>query len=249
MDSFLLIGQSNMAGRGYIRDAVTIDASRIYTLRNGRWQKMFRPINPDRSTSGVSLAESFAESYSKKYSCDVGLVCCADGGTSIEQWAEGGVLFENAVNMALLAMRSSNLKGILWHQGETDCSYEKYSKYADRFLAFINSLKNRLGIDNIPIIIGGLGDFLSECSMDSNLKNYTYINEILKNIAATNDEIAYVSARGLASNHDCLHFNSESLYEFGLRYFSEYEKLSDSLGLRHADTQSGDLSLSEMEKL
>lgn len=210
---------------------------------------MFRPINPDRSTSGVSLAESFAWSYSKKYSCDVGLVCSADGGTSIEQWAEGGVLFENAVNMALLAMRSSNLKGILWHQGESDCSYEKYSKYADRFLAFINSLKKHLGIDNIPIIVGGLGDFLSECSMDSSLKNYTYINEILKNIAAANAEIAYVSACGLASNHDCLHFDSESLYEFGLRYFSEYEKLSDSLGLCHADTQSSDLNLREMEKL
>lgn len=249
MDSFLLIGQSNMAGRGYIRDAVPIDCSRIYTLRNGRWQKMFRPINPDRSTSGVSLAESFALSYSNKYSCDVGLICCADGGTSIEQWAPGGVLFENAVNMTLLAMRSSNLKGILWHQGETDCSYEKYPKYAERFNAFIISLKQRLGIDTVPIIIGGLGDFLAECSMDENLKNYTYINEILESIADANSEIAYVTARGLTSNHDCLHFNSASLYEFGLRYFAEYEKLSDSLKLSHADMQSTDINLSEIEKL
>ena len=47
--SFLLIGQSNMAGRGKLTEAEVIDKSRIYTLRNGRWQKMFRPIHSDRS--------------------------------------------------------------------------------------------------------------------------------------------------------------------------------------------------------
>jgi hypothetical protein len=83
MHSFLLIGQSNMAGRGYLNEAHEIDTSRIYTLRNGRWQKMFRPINPDRSFSGVSLAESFAEAYAKKHHVDVGLICCADGGTKL----------------------------------------------------------------------------------------------------------------------------------------------------------------------
>ena len=63
--SFLLIGQSNMAGRGYLNEAHEIDTKQIYTLRNGRWQRMFRPINPDRGSSGVSLAESFAEAYSE----------------------------------------------------------------------------------------------------------------------------------------------------------------------------------------
>ena len=61
MDSFLLIGQSNMAGRGSLKEAPAIDTSHIYTLRNGRWQRMFRPINPDRHFSGTNLAESFAE--------------------------------------------------------------------------------------------------------------------------------------------------------------------------------------------
>lgn len=44
--SFLLIGQSNMAGRGFLNEAVDVDNSHIKILRNGRWQKMFRPINP-----------------------------------------------------------------------------------------------------------------------------------------------------------------------------------------------------------
>jgi len=96
MHSFLLIGQSNMAGRGYLNEAPEIDTSRIYTLRNGRWMKMFRPINPDRSFSGTSLAESFAEAYSKKHGVDVGLICCADGGTKLEQWMPGVITDDEA---------------------------------------------------------------------------------------------------------------------------------------------------------
>jgi len=72
MHSFLLMGQSNMAGRGFLDEAHEIDSSRIYTLRNGRWEKMFRPINPDRSFSGVSLGESFAESYAKNIMLTLG---------------------------------------------------------------------------------------------------------------------------------------------------------------------------------
>ena len=62
MHSILLIGQSNMAGRGFLNEAPEINTERIYTLINGRWQAMFRPINHDRRTSGTNLAESFAES-------------------------------------------------------------------------------------------------------------------------------------------------------------------------------------------
>lgn len=36
MHSFLLIGQSNMAGRGRIADAHEIDTTHIFTLINGR---------------------------------------------------------------------------------------------------------------------------------------------------------------------------------------------------------------------
>ena len=72
MDAFLLIGQSNMAGRGVIGSVPPIDPrGMMFMLRNGRWVPMSEPINPDRQIfvekdtdyrSGVSLAASFAES-------------------------------------------------------------------------------------------------------------------------------------------------------------------------------------------
>ena len=49
--SFLMIGQSNMAGRGFIDDVPPIYNERIQMLRNGRWQMMTEPINYDRPVS------------------------------------------------------------------------------------------------------------------------------------------------------------------------------------------------------
>ena len=226
MHSFLLIGQSNMAGRGNLNEASKIDTSRIFILRNGRWQKMFRPINPDRSFSGVSLAESFAEAYSQKYDVDVGLICCADGGTALSQWMPSELLFDNAVNNAKLAARTSEIVGVLWHQGEADCSKDLYPTYQKRFEIMMNSLRAELNLCDVPFVLGGLGDFLNDCSLDENLKNYQHINDSLKNIAAKNKNIGFASAEGLTSNPDNLHFNSESLYKFGIRYFEEFEKLN-----------------------
>lgn len=56
MKSVLMIGQSNMAGRGFINEVPMICNERIQMLRNGKWQMMTEPINYDRPISGVSLA-------------------------------------------------------------------------------------------------------------------------------------------------------------------------------------------------
>lgn len=245
MHAFLLIGQSNMAGRGYLTEAREIDTSRIYTLRNGRWQKMFRPINPDRSFSGVNLAESFAEAYSKKYNVDVGLICCADGGTKLDQWLPGELLFDNAVNTAKLAARTSEIVGILWHQGESDCTDELYPTYQARFETMMRALRKELKLNDVPFILGGLGEYLEFYP----LKNYVHINHALEGIAAGNKMVGFASAKGLTSNPDNLHFNAQSLYDFGIRYFEEFEKLNKRTDTVGKNNLKEDILRSEMELL
>ncbi len=53
--AFLLIGQSNMAGRGALADAHELDNSRLWVLRNGRWQRLYRPVNGDRAESALRV--------------------------------------------------------------------------------------------------------------------------------------------------------------------------------------------------
>ena len=224
--SFLLIGQSNAAGRGFFEEAKPLDTlgGRIKVQRNGLWVPMFRPVNPDRSFSGTSLAEDFAHAYAEAHSdTEVGIIPCADGGTQISQWMPGEILFDNALHCARLAMRTSALTGILWHQGEGDCAPDRHPLYRERFIAVMTALREALGMPDLPILAGGLGDFLALRSESPALAaNFERINEALSSLEGTFPRYAFVSASGLSSNPDRLHFSAAALGEFGRRYFDAF---------------------------
>ena len=234
-----------MAGRGFLTEAVEVDTTGIYTLRNGRWLGMFRPINPDRHMSGVNLAEHFAECYHKKHNEKVGLICCADGGTTLEQWMPDSLLYDNAVFNAKLAMRTSSLAGILWHQGESDCA-NAGPQYEENLLKMLTQLREDLGLPNVPVVLGGLGDFLTDCPRPEwDFSNYPLINAATESVAKNLGNAGFVPATGLTSNPDNLHFNAASLYEFGQRYFDAFEELTPST----RTTTESDTHRSDMEQL
>ena len=221
--SFLMIGQSNMAGRGKIDEVEPIINDRLKVLRNGRWYPFYVPVNCDRPFSGISLAESFADAYSKDHpDVEVGLIPCADGGTKLDDWAVGGLLFDHAIYLSKLAQRTSVIKGVLWHQGESDCKEDRNLLYADKCQVILSTVRTELGLENAPFILGGLGDYLSL----SGYENYTYVNAALQKMASENAYTAYVSAEGLTANPDNLHFNAKSCREFGLRYYEAFKEIN-----------------------
>lgn len=225
MHAFLMIGQSNMAGRGFLHEVEPIRNDRIHVLKNGRWQPLFTPVNFDRPFAGISLAESFADAYAQNRGVDVGLIPCADGNTCLEDWKAGGLLFDHAVFQTRLAARTSRIAGILWHQGEGDCGAERYPLYEERLTKILTSLREELDLYDVPVLLGGLGDFLTDYTGSADLKNYGFINQSLKRVAAKNRRTGFVPAEGLTANPDNLHFNAASLREFGRRYYAEFEKV------------------------
>ena len=227
MHSILIIGQSNMAGRGFVKDVAPIKNDKIFVMRNGRWLKMFNPVNPDRVMSGVNLVESFADAYVKDHEVNVGIIPCADGGTCLDQWQVGGLLFDHACYMSELASRTSTIAAVLWHQGESDCTEQRYPLYEKKLSVIFGALRERLGLYDVPFLVGGLGDFLKDCPLGESLKNYTRVNDALKRVAETTPMTGYVSASGLSSNPDKLHFSAEALREFGLRYYERFLELED----------------------
>lgn len=225
--SFLLIGQSNMAGRGFIHEVEPIENKNIKILRNGRWRPLYQPVNNDRDTAGVNLAESFADLYQKEHNVEVGLIPCADGGSCMDQWQEGSLLFDHACYMTELASRTSNIAGILWHQGESDGYDERYPVYEEKLLVMMNAFRKKMGLEDVPLLLGGLGDYLSHSTKYEYLKNCVYVDEALQSAAKKLHRCGFVSAEGLTSNDDFLHFNAKSLREFGERYYREFLKIED----------------------
>lgn len=95
---------------------------------------MTEPINYDRPVSGISLAASFSEAWCRKNQDDIiGLIPYAEGGSPIDEWAVDKVLFRHAINEAKFAMQSSELVGVLWHQGESDSHNGKYKVYYESY--------------------------------------------------------------------------------------------------------------------
>lgn len=251
VDSILLIGQSNAAGRGKLNEAAPLDncGGKLKVQRNGRWLGMYRPVNNDRPFSGTCLAESFAKAYYQDHQdVEVGIIPCADGGTSLDQWQPGEILFDNAVNCAKLAMRTSRIVAILWHQGEADCHESKYPLYKEKFGKIIDTLRRELDLPDVPVIVGGLGDFLAVCALDANLKNYVFVNKELMEFAKENHNCGYASAEGLGANTDNLHFNAAALDEFGLRYYEEFKKIN-TFASKSQSAVNADTKLTEMELL
>lgn len=224
VDAFLMLGQSNMAGRGFLDQVPPIENRDCLMLRMGRWQIMGEPVNPDRGPAaeflpGVCLASSFADAYQRETGRKTGLIPCADGGTTIAQWQPGEALFDHAVFQTGLAARSANIKGILWHQGESDC--KDSSGYREGFVRMICEMRRQIGA--VPVVIGELSREIPKTPRWGILPDQIdRMNEIFHQLAEEIPDCAVVSADGLTLNPDGIHFDAPSLRAFGKRYFAVY---------------------------
>ncbi len=219
MDLFLLIGQSNMAGRGVVEPVDTTPHPRVFTLtKEETWAPAIEPIHFDRPDRlGTGLGRNFAITLANLAPArKIGLIPAAMGGSALDEWKPGGKLYSDALRRARTAMKSGRLRAILWHQGEADSNnLDLIRSYQTRWLAVMASLRAELG--DVPIVVGELGHFLYVRSK----KDYPMarlINEQLALLAVNGHRVAFVSSAGLAHKGDELHFDSPSLREFGRRY-------------------------------
>ena len=226
--SVLMIGQSNMAGRGMYGVVEPIINPRCHMLRMGRWQMMSEPINPDRAIfkdemySGIGLGASFADALQKHLDRDIGLIPCADGGTKLSQWMPGEILFDHAVMMTQLAQRSSELAGIIWHQGESDCVRgQDIDSYARDLITMMTELRKALHAENLPLVLG-------ELSTETDQQRHhlgvwpELVNQALPDIAGALPNCAVASADGLHIQADGIHFDAPSFRKLGIRYFEKF---------------------------
>jgi len=219
-DIFLLIGQSNMAGRGVVEPQDLVPHPRIFKQTEAKsWVPAVDPLHFDKpQLIGVGLGSSFARAVAAADpQAVIGLVPAAFGGTSLDEWAPDGKLYANAVERARLALsRGARLRGILWHQGEADRAPEKMATYPQRFARLIARLRSDLNAPGVPVIVGELFTGRPENAA---------MNAVLSALPATVGRCASVPATGLTDNGDQTHFDNVALREFGRRYAAAFLKL------------------------
>ena len=220
----LLLGQSNMAGRGNINSVEKIDDDRIYMMRDLQWIKMEEPIFTDKLEAGTGPASAFAKAYVETYNENLGLIPAAFGGSSLADWAVDGNLYTNAVEMSKEALRTADIVAVLWHQGESDVDN---IRYAQDLTEIIDALYEELELDPevVPFITGELFEQGSAENNQNFVCSPTLVNNHLNKLKNHYPLYAVVSGKGLRHKGDNAHLDAPSTRVFGYRYFDAYYEL------------------------
>lgn len=228
---FLLIGQSNMVGRGQIEAQDAQPIPRVYSLNEKlEWQPAVDPLHWDNSRAGVGLGRAFARTLAQADpNTDIGLVPAASGGTSLQEWAPGGKLYEEAFRRLRAALASGTLRGILWHQGERDSRDDSAMNYLQRLGEFFDRLRADLNAPYVPIVVGEIGEYLYTRA-DNAYPNALLINQQLALTPVSIHHTAFASSAGFGNIGDELHFDAASQREFGRRYALAFMSLDPSWG-------------------
>lgn len=228
---YLLVGQSNMAGRGTVEDQDKSPHPRVLVLdKNGIWETATEPLHWDKPSAGVGPGLAFGREITRlNPKIVVGLIPCAVGGSPVDAW-QPGVYFpatrshpwDDAIQRAKIAMQKGTLKGILWHQGESDCKPELAPFYEKKLHSLIQRFRSELKADGLPFIAGQMGKF-SETPWTPETEHVDKAHRDLpKKIANT----AFVGSEQLNHRGDRLHFDSRSSRELGRRYAEAMAKFS-----------------------
>ena len=189
-DLWVLAGQSNMEGVGDLVD-VTPPNPRVMLLgMDGHWAIAEEPLHwlvdspdpvhsgdpgsrPSRSaqthksrTKGAGLGLPFAVTMVESTGVPVGLVACAHGGTSMEQWNPskkeqgGNSLYGSMLRQVKAA--GGKVKGVLWYQGESDSLGQgSWKAYPRVFSDFITAVRSDFGQPELPFYYVQIGRFIA----------------------------------------------------------------------------------------
>lgn len=241
MQIFLLFGQSNMEGVPTPAAEDLVENPRVMVLGydascNGRtwneWSVARPPLH--RCWAGVGPGDTFGKAMAEAWpEATIGLVPAAISGVDVDFFRKGVVssrrgefeippdnqwssAYDMLVERARIAQESGTIRGILFHQGESDSGQ---AVWVDKVEEIVADLRADLGLgEDVPFIAGEL--LYSGLTSGHN----TYVNQLPGRIPN-----AYVvSAEGL-NGQDEYHFDLAGQRELGRRYA---EAMLSALGVQ-----------------
>lgn len=230
-----MAGQSNMAGRGISRPAIdTISYPNIYSLnKDSVWLRAKNPLHWDKPEAAVGMGITFAHELALKLggNLKIGLVPCAAGGTTIDQWLNNSYfafsgnfyLYDNLIKRAKIASKSGIVVGMIWHQGESDATNNLYPTYQNKLKAVFQKIREDLNNPNLAIVAGELGTYLGS---NTSCPRWDSINASINQLKSSLSYYDVVSSTGLTPNSDNTHFTSASQTTFGSRYADTFYKIA-----------------------
>jgi hypothetical protein len=221
---YLLIGQSNMAGRAPFTEEESAIIPECFLLNaEDKWQPATNPLNRYSSVRKSLSMQKMNPGYTfsqtmltEEAGISLGLVVNAKGGTKIEQWSKGTEFYNEALRRVRIAQSTGTVKGILWHQGESNS--KNPDGYLDQLKTLIENIRTDLGMEDLPFVAGQV--FYNPETKPNTRK----INEQIAQLPDALRLTGCVSIEDLTTA-DHTHFDSKSMRRLGQRYAREMLKL------------------------
>lgn len=236
-DIYLLIGGSNMEGRGFLfdKDRTVMDGAFLLNDRDEivpakEPLNIFSSVRKKSSVQGMTVGRSFAMDLHRATGRKILLVVNARGGSSARLWSDYSAhdradsrwddkfpdgepvpsLYDEAVRRTKAAMKHGQVKAVLFQQGEAD-SHEKYAPlWLDKVAGLAQSLRLDLRLGRkVPFLVG---------EVPYDFKRSGAINSEIRRIADAVPAADWVSAEGCNTNRDKTHFSRQGVTQMGHRY-------------------------------
>ena len=217
-DIFLLIGQSNMAGRGVLLagDEKPFH-EKVYLLNSiGIPVPATNPLNEYSDirkdvAQGINPGFSFSKKIADQTGRKVLLVVNARGGSALYEWkpsASAGY-YSKSVARTKQAMKYGHVVAILWHQGESNSGNP--DGYLEGLKVIVDQLRTDLKCPNAPFIAGEIAEW------HSNASKFNPVIQGIKSVISNSD---YVSSQGCGWLKDSSdpHFSRDGQILLGQRY-------------------------------
>jgi sialate O-acetylesterase len=190
-DLWVLAGQSNMEGHGDLLDVQQpAPLVRNFDMAD-RWRQAEEPLHtvvsavdpvhwplnaenqPERLSGqplenylanrkkGAGLGLPFAVELAARTGVPIGLIPCAHGGTSMDQWnpawknREGESLYGSMFRRIEAA--GGHMRGVLWYQGESDANPKAEAGFREKFEEFVKALRADVNQPDLPFYYVQIG--------------------------------------------------------------------------------------------
>lgn len=210
-----------MAGRAKVPEGMTGVIDRCYLLnKNNEWVPAKNPLNLYSTIRKGKGAQKLGPGYSFALAMleadpdiSIGLVVNARGGSTIDQWLGKSKYYFGIRGRAKAAMQTGTIKGVLWHQGESDNGAPE--DYLNKLKTLTANLRSDLGDTALPFIAG-------------QINNAQAINGQIAKLPETVHATAFVSSENLTTS-DRWHFDTDSQIKLGQSYAEQMLALQETL--------------------
>jgi Carbohydrate esterase, sialic acid-specific acetylesterase len=239
-DLWVLAGQSNMEGYADLIDVTPPNPLVSALGMDGQWVRAEEPLHwlvdspdPVHSQDPATRAERSAKAHKSRpkgaglglpfaiemvsaTNVPIGLVPCAHGGTSMEQWSPakkdeaGKSLYGSMLRQVRLA--GGKVKGVLWYQGESDANPKASEVYAKTFSDFIAAVRGDLAQPELPFYYVQIGRYVA----DKDPKPWNTVQEIQRKLPDEVANTAVISVIDLELD-DAIHVGTVGLKRAGQR--------------------------------